>query len=310
MTALRVAISSPASKVGSLASQPARPRPGPGGVPGRPVAVPGVEARLPRPPASPGPAGCSAGSSSSTSSGTQKVSSGGRPRSSLVGRISAAPEGVPVGLGGVGEVGRGPADVAAQDDQRRPVLHGHGPAQGRLEGVGVVGHLADVVDVPAVGGEPLGHVVGVGELGRAVDRDVVVVVDVDQAAQAEVAGQRGRLVGDALLEAAVAGEDEGVVVDQLGAEPGPQDPLGDAHAHAVGEPLAEGPGGHLHPGGVAVLGVAGGPRAPLPEGLEVVEGEAVAGQDRASSTRGSRRGRWRGRTGPGRARSGRSGRGA
>ena len=60
-------------------------------------------------------------------------------------------ERVAVGLRRVGELGRRPADVAAQHDQRRPVLDRHGPAQRRLEGVGVVGDLADPVDVPAVG---------------------------------------------------------------------------------------------------------------------------------------------------------------
>ena len=144
-----------------------------------------------------------------------------------------------MGVGGVGLVRRGPADVAAQQDHRRPVLDGHGPSQGRLEGVGVVGHLADVVGVPAVGVEALGHVVVVGELGGPVDGDVVVVVDVDEPAQPEVAGERRRLVADPLHEVAVAADDEGVVVDELGAEARPQPALGDAHADAVAEALAE-----------------------------------------------------------------------
>ena len=40
----------------------------------------------------------------------------------------------------------------------------------------------------------------VRELGRAVDRDVVVVVDVDEAPETEVPGERRRLVADAFLE--------------------------------------------------------------------------------------------------------------
>ena len=86
------------------------------------------------------------------------------------------------------------------------------------------------LDVPAVGLEALAGVVVEGDLGRAVDGDVVVVVDVDQPAQAEVAGQGGRLVADALHQVAVAADHEGVVVDQVGAEAGPQHPLGDAEA--------------------------------------------------------------------------------
>ena len=93
-----------------------------------------------------------------------------------------------------------------------------------------------------------------------------------------MAGQRGRLVGDALLEAAVAGDHVGVVVADLGRVLGAQPPFGDAHAHPVGHPLAEGAGGHLDAGGVVVLGVARGAAAPLAEAAEVVEGQAVAGE--------------------------------
>ena len=65
--------------------------------------------------------------SSSTSSSTWNVRSGSRPRISLVTRISSSPERVAVGVGGVGELGRRVADVAAQHDQRRRVLDGHAP---------------------------------------------------------------------------------------------------------------------------------------------------------------------------------------
>ena len=70
--------------------------------------------------------------------------------------------------------------------------------------IGVVGDLADVLGVPAVGLETRGHVVGVGELGRPVDGDVVVVVDVDEPAEPEVAGERRRLVADPFFEVTVA----------------------------------------------------------------------------------------------------------
>ena len=53
-----------------------------------------------------------------------------------------------------------------------------------------------------------------------------------------MAGERGRLVADALHQAAVAGDDVGVVVDQLGAEAGGQVALGQRHADRVGEALA------------------------------------------------------------------------
>ena len=72
-----------------------------------------------------------------------------------------------------------------------------------------------------------------------------------------MAGQGGGLVGDPLLEAAVAGDDEGVVVADLGREVGAEPALGDAHAHPVGHALAQRPGGHLDAGGVVELGVPG-----------------------------------------------------
>ncbi len=98
-------------------------------------------------------------------------------------------EGITVGLGRVGEVGGRIADVAPEDDERRAVLVVSGSQEGGFECVEVVGHLADVLDSPAIGGEPLAHVVGVGQLGGPVDGDVVVVVHVDQASELEVSGQ-------------------------------------------------------------------------------------------------------------------------
>ena len=79
--------------------------------------------------------------------------------------------------------------MAAEDDHRRPVLDAHGAADGPVELVGVVGGLTQVLHVPPVGLESLGHVVAVGQLGGAVDGDVVVVVDVDKTSEPEVTGQ-------------------------------------------------------------------------------------------------------------------------
>ena len=134
------------------------------------------------------------------------------------------------------------------------------------------------VDVPAVRGEATADVVGVRQLGAAVDRDPVVVVHADQAAEPEVAGERRRFVADALHEAAVAGDDVGVVIDELAAEAFAQHALGDGHADGVAEALAEWPGGDLDARGVAGLGVARGARVVGAERLDVGELQAVAGQ--------------------------------
>ena len=125
-------------------------------------------------------------------------------------------EGVAVGLGVVRELWRRVADVAAQDQQGRPVLDGHGPTEGGLEGVAVVGDLTEVLGVPPVGLEALDVVVADREVGVTVDGDVVVVEHHAQVAQTQVTGEGGGLVAQALHEVAVAGQHEGVMVHHVG----------------------------------------------------------------------------------------------
>ena len=136
--------------------------------------------------------------------------------------------------------------------------------------------------MPAVPLVALADVLGERELGVALDRDVVLVVERDQPAETEVPGKRGRLAGDSLLEVSVGGDHERPVVDDLVAgpvEPGREHPLGQRHADRVGDPLPERAGGHLDAREVIVLGMAGGHRAELAELLEVVlEADVVAGQ--------------------------------
>ncbi len=187
-------------------------------------------------------------------------------------------EGVAVGLGVVGLGGGGERDVAAHDHERRLVLDVRRDAQRALEGVGVLGCLAQLLHVPPVGLEPPGGVVAQGELGRTVDRDVVVVVHADEAAEALVAGQRRGLVGQALGQVAVAGDAVRAVVDHVRPEARPQVALRQRHAHRVAEALTEGTGRDLDPRCVTVLGMAGRAAAPLPELLEVAQRQRVPGE--------------------------------
>ena len=88
-----------------------------------------------------------------------------------------------VGLARALLVGRGPADDRLDADERRALLLAHGLVDGDLERAEVVG-VVDGLHVPAVGVEALGDVLGVeAQVGRAVERDVVVVVEVDDAAR-------------------------------------------------------------------------------------------------------------------------------
>ena len=60
-------------------------------------------------------------------------------------------------------------------------------------------------------------------------------------------GKPDRLMVDAFHQAAVAGDDEGAMVDQIVAINGVQMPLGDGHSDRGGDPLAERAGGRLDP---------------------------------------------------------------
>lgn len=143
----------------------------------------------------------------------------------------------------------------------------------------------DPLHVPAVRLVPLQHVLGERGGGVALDGDVVVVVDEDEVAELLVAGERGRLGGDALLQVAV-GDDRpdgvvegGLALGGLGVEQTALEAGGHRHAHRVGDALAEGARGRLDPGRVPVLRVSGRLRAVRAERLEVVELQLVPGKE-------------------------------
>ena len=71
-------------------------------------------------------------------------------------------------------------------------------------------------------------------------------------------GQGDRLVADALHQAAVAGDHIGPVIDQIVAEAGVQQALGQRHADRVGDALAQRPGRGLDAGRMAIFRMAGG----------------------------------------------------
>ena len=110
---------------------------------------------------------------------------------------------------------------------------------------------------------------------------MVVVVQHDQLAQPQVAGQAGGLRGDPFLQVAVRCDHERPMVDhgvalavELRAEPA----LGDGHPDGVREALAERAGRRLDPRRQAALRVAGRDAVPLAERLQVRERDGVAGQ--------------------------------
>ena len=190
----------------------------------------------------------------------------GRPRISLHARDLVGAERVAVRGRGVLHLRRRVADVRTQ---RRPATGvGLRPSPVRSPASSTSGSSAaspSCTTCQPYACEALRDVVAVRELGVAVDRDVVVVVDEHHAAELQVAGERRGFVADALHQVAVAADAEHVVVAHLGAEARAQVLLGDRDADRVADALTERTGRDLDTLRVAVLGVTGRARAPLAE---------------------------------------------
>ena len=172
------------------------------------------------------------------------------------------------------------ADHGLAADQRRlaglaACLADRTPDRLRVVPVDGADHL------PAVGLEAPRGVVGEPALDLAVDRNAVVIVESDQLAEAERAGQRTGLVRNAFHQAAVAEEGIGMVVDDLKARPVEgrrQMTLGEGEADRIGDALAQRAGRRLDTEACVALGMAGRMRAHLPEMLDVLDRQRIAGQ--------------------------------
>jgi hypothetical protein len=118
-------------------------------------------------------------------------------------------------------------------------------------------------------------------VGGAVDGDLVVVVQHDQLAEAEVAGEAARLARHALHQVAVGGDDVGAVVDDaqvVAVVARGEVRLGERHADGGRDALPERPGRRLDARRVVHLGVAGRAAAPLAVAAQVVHRHVVAGE--------------------------------
>ena len=83
-----------------------------------------------------------------------------------------------------------------------------------------------------------------------------------------MAGKVDRLMADPFLQAAVAGDDIGAVIDQFLAVARRHHALGERHADGRGKALAERPGRRLDAERVTMLGMAGRAAAELAETLQ------------------------------------------
>ena len=187
-------------------------------------------------------------------------------------------EGIGVGLRFALQLG-----IAVPDDRLAADEAGAGVGLGRCDGRrdrGAV-HPINLLHVPAVGFKALVLVFRKGQVCVAINRDFVVVVEINQFAQAQMTGQTGGFLGHPFHNVPVADHCVGVVIDDCKAGPVvacSQPALGNRQPHAVGKALAQRTGRRLHAGGVAPFGMAGGAAAPLPEVLEFVQRQIVAGQ--------------------------------
>ena len=203
-----------------------------------------------------------------------------RPAQVLLGRLEFLfTQRLAVHLGGAGLVWAAIADDAldADDTGPRVVLRGHYCLVDRA----AVERVDAALNMPAVPFKALGPILGVGDVGLAVDGNGVIVVEIDDLAQAQMARQAGGLAGNAFHEVAVAHDGIGKVVDDLEAravEAFSQPALGQRHAHAVGEAGAQRAGGRLDAHSVTRFGVAGRLAAPLAKALQLVQRQVVAGQ--------------------------------
>ena len=135
--------------------------------------------------------------------------------------------------------------------------------------------------LPAVCTEARRRVIGVPVLHFSVDGDAIVVVQDDQLAEPQGAGQRARLVGYTLHQATVADEHVGMVVDNgvlLTVELRGKHFLGDGHADRIREALTQRAGGRLDTGRVTVLRMSRGHGMQLAEIFDLLHGQRIARQ--------------------------------
>ena len=115
---------------------------------------------------------------------------------------------------GVLPVGRAPADMRVDDDQRRTRHFALRRADGDVDQIQII-YVADVQHIPVPAAEARSHVIGECQRGAAFDGDVIVVVKPDQVRQAEMPGDRSGFVADAFHQVAIAAEGVDAIVEKI-----------------------------------------------------------------------------------------------
>jgi len=193
-------------------------------------------------------------------------------------------------LGGAGLGRAAVADHGAHADQGGLFALAFGRDDRRLHRRQVV-DVIDVQHAPAVRQEALLDVFAEREAGRAVEGDVVVVVEDLELGEPQMASEGGGLVADPFHQIAVARDDPDAIVEEreaVAVVAAGGEALGDRHADRVAETLAERAGGGLDAVRQLVLGMARRFGAPLAEALQLFHRQAIAAQmkERVEERRG------------------------
>ena len=202
----------------------------------------------------------------------------------LLGGVHVRHPGLTVcGVGALGLLHALADDGVALDELGFAVVAGLGGRDGGLHGLQIMS--VDLIGLPPVGIVPLHDVLRLGVFGHLIERHLVGVVEDHQVVQLLVGGEGCGLCGDALLEAAISGQHEDVVVEELvglgvvdcGGHFG-----GCGVSHGVGHSGSQGAGCGLDSGGgvfaVGEFGVAGGLGVVLAELFELVDAEVESGE--------------------------------
>src|SRR5262245_60366256 len=167
--------------------------------------------------------------------------------------------------------------MSAHQNQRRP--RGFIPRRtqylvNRLQ----VGTVFDILSVPAIGLEPFCATFRESEIRRSRQGNVIVVIEINEVAQLQMAGDAGGLGGYAFHQVTVADDSIGKVIDDLESRlvvAGGQIGFGDGHPDPAAKTLTERSCGSLYSRSYAALGMAGCPALPLPETLNFLQRQIV-----------------------------------
>src|SRR5215469_2253609 len=170
-------------------------------------------------------------------------------------------------------VWRAVADVAVENNERRPSLCLAENVQGLLDPVEIV-CIADAQDIPSVSDKSRWHILREGNSGVAFDRDVVVVINPAEIVEAEVPCQRRGFRGNSLHQAPIAANRINVVIENVEAwtvVPVGKPLLRDCHANAGCDSLPERTGCRLNTRNPVILRMAGSFAVELAKPADVVE---------------------------------------